>query len=146
MHNTVPACPRFHSPASALQQGGTRDQHPFPGISGTVSTGHCPQAGHRAVGLFSLSKQMGAAQHPLTTLFLIGIAWRTGACPAEPSQQVSAFGMSLAVTGHRAGTTEPIFPRASITFQASDSPFSTSSSSVWMSQCQQICFLADSPF
>lgn len=144
MHNTVPACPRFHSPASALQQRGTRDQHPFPGISGMVSTGHCPQAGRRVVGLFSLSKQMGAAQHPLTTLFLTGIAGRTGA--PEPSQQVSAFGMSLAVTGHRAGTTEPIFPRASITFQASDSPFSTSSSSVWMSQCWQICYLADSPF
>lgn len=65
---------------------------------------------------------------------------------AELSQQASAFGISLAVTEHGAGTTEPIFPRASVTLQASDSPFSTRSVSVWMSQCQQTHFLADGPF
>ena len=52
---------------------------------------------------------MGAAQVPLTALFLTGIAGRRAACPTEPSQQASAFGMSLAVTGHQAGTTKPIF-------------------------------------
>lgn len=63
--------------------------------------------------------------------------------PSLPSRREERF---WDVTGHQAGTAEPIFPRASVTFQASDSLFSTSLGSTWMLQCWQTCFLADGPF